>query len=249
MLDSITINSRGLRLASSILMSSMAANASVLFEDNFDNGSMSSAWVSKAPSQWVENGWMHTKDSNGWPRDSMAIVHDSDHSWSNYSVSLNADFVQGSLSNFDIGKTWNDFTLLLRTDNFSRTSASGTGRAYQLTFQSSTPSGFSDNISLTRTDYDTRSFVRLFTQPLDIGIDPVLINVSLINENIKLMVDNELIFDLADPDPLLYGGVGIHAIWEAEARIDNIRIVPTPGTILIVLSALPLVLGFRHKAT
>ncbi len=47
----------------------------VLFEDTFDSGTMSPEWVSKAATQWVENGWLHTKDTDGWPRDSMAVVH------------------------------------------------------------------------------------------------------------------------------------------------------------------------------
>jgi len=47
---------------------------SVLFQDNFDSG-MSPSWVSRVPRQWVEGGWLHTKEDGSGPIDSMAVVN------------------------------------------------------------------------------------------------------------------------------------------------------------------------------
>ncbi|MFM7191008.1 MAG: hypothetical protein ACKOX2_09350, partial [Microcystaceae cyanobacterium] len=74
-----------------------------LFEDNFNSGVMSPEWVTIHPTQWVQDGWLHTKDLDGWPRDSQALVHDRDQNWRDYSFSLDADFVPGtSWENFAV---------------------------------------------------------------------------------------------------------------------------------------------------
>jgi len=190
----------------------------VLFEDNFDSGSMSSEWVSKAPTQWVQDGWLHTKDTDGWPRDSMAVVHDSDSSWTDYKVSFTAQFSPGT--------PWERFCILLRTDNYIRTSAGSTGKAYQLRVVGPNyPDSTASTIFLDHVDQDTGSTVTLFSQEWDgVSTEPMDFVVSLIGGRIRLTLDGEEVFDITDPDPLLSGGAGVHAVWEAEARFDNFKI-------------------------
>ena len=53
--------------------------------------------------------------------------------------------------------------------------------------------------------------------------------LSLVGGNIKISADGQQIMNVVDPNPLAYGGVGIHAIWESEARFDNIRVIPEPS--------------------
>ena len=85
-----------------------SALGTILFEDHFDGGVMSPEWVSKMPSQWVEDGWLHNRDTDGWPRDAMATVHDSDPSWTDYEVAVRIDPLTDA--------TWDYANLLLRTD-------------------------------------------------------------------------------------------------------------------------------------
>lgn len=190
----------------------------VLFEDNFNEG-MSSEWVSKAPSQWVSEGWLHSKDTDGWPRDSMAVVHDSDPSWQNYTLSLTADFVPES--------PWQRICVLAKTDNYLRTSAGTSGSAYQLTLFGP---DYPENIGKTpflifnRIDSDADTQIELVRLEWPLTTSPMFVELSFIDDRIVLSIDEQFAFDIIDPDPLIYGGVGIHAVWESEARFDDIKV-------------------------
>ena len=195
------------------LVSGGVSSGTVLFYDNFDSGFLSSEWISVWPTQWVQDGWLHTRDINGWPRDSEALVHDGDVNWRNYSVSLTADFTPRT--------PWDNFNILLRADGFSRSSAGGSGNAYQLNFSGSSGWGSGgQSVSLTRSQgtQNTDLFVGPWT-PLGPSANIV---ASLDEGHIQVSVDGKKIIDLADPSPLLYGGIGVHAIWESEAQFDNI---------------------------
>jgi VCBS repeat-containing protein len=195
------------------LISGGISSGAVLFYDNFDSGSLSSEWISVWPTQWVQDGWLHTRDTNGWPRDSEALVHDGDINWRNYSVSLTAGFTPGT--------PWDNFNVLLRADGFSRSSAGGSGNAYQLNFNGSSGWGSGgQSVSLTRSQgtQNTDLFVGPWTP---VGPSANIV-ASLDEGHIQVSVDGKKIIDLADPSPLLFGGIGVHAIWESEAQFDNI---------------------------
>lgn len=191
-------------------------SVAVLFEDNFDTGTWHTAWVSKLCCQVVENGALHVEDTDGWPRDALATVHDSDPTWTDYTVSLTAAFIEGT--------PWEHFNIVLRTDGFERGSGVSQGTAYQLEFlgQAGWLPSEANRIVLTRTDHETPSWVTLYDQqwtPLD---SPMAITVSIIGARIRLRINNRQIFDVEDPNPLPFGGVGLHTIWEAAARFDDV---------------------------
>ncbi len=221
-----------------LLVATTQIDATVLFSDGFESG-LSPEWVSKEPSQWIENGWLHQKDVDGWPRDALIITHDSDPNWINYHISMVADFVEGSLSGYDPGKTWNNFTLVFRSDNFSRSSDGGTGRGYQLMFNGNSPdTNWQEGIRLQRNDYDTGSVAVLYEQPWSFGVDPMAIDLSVNGNEINFTLDGTQVFDIIDPDPLPYGGVGFHTIWESESRMDSITVVSTPASLWILVAPL-----------
>ncbi len=185
----------------------------ILFADDFDTGVLSAEWVSKEPAQWIQDGWLHTKDTDGWPRDSMAVVHDSDPSWTDYTVAITAEWVPGT--------PWENFTLPLRSDGFYRSSAGSSGSAYQLHIDGAGGFPWSiPRVGLTRST--GQSNVELFHQDYPIPSGSMELLISLTGGRIQLWIDGQPVFDVIDPDPLLFGGVGVHAIWEAEARFDNL---------------------------
>ena len=206
-------------------VSPAAAVPNLLFEDSFDNGAMSTDWSEKAPSHWIEDGWLHAKDTDGWPRDSLIITHDRDASWRDYRVRLFVDFVEGT--------EWEHATIVLRADNFVNTSAGSSGRGYLLIFRGSKGWFPEDQqtIYLYRADNDLGISTPLFRQHWNVPTSPFFVDVSLNGNRISLAVDEQSVLDVTDPAPLLFGGVGLHTVWESEARFDSVyitSIIPEP---------------------
>lgn len=204
------------------------ASAAVLFEDSFESGVLSPAWVSKLCCQWVEDGWMHTRGGDSRGRNSMAIVHDSDSSWRNYKVSMRAQFV-------DTGFV-DDFGVQLRTDDFLLSSGPRSGQAYQLTVYGPRGWDFGGNLVVfSRLDFRPGSpidEIQFGSVHMAVPTTPMLIEASLIGGHIQVWIDHAKIFDFVDPDPLKAGGVGVLGIWESESRFDNVRVssIPEPAT-------------------
>ncbi len=214
-----------------VLASAGSAFGTILFEDHFDNGAMSPEWVSKMPSQWVEDGWLHNRDTDGWPRDAMATVHDSDPTWTDYEVSVRIDPLTDT--------SWDHANLLLRTDNFVRSSGPYSGRAYEMEFFG--PAGFGfQGLKLHRSDNDAHESILLAEVPLVLPTDPFDVRVSLEGGHIQMWLEGDLMIDLVDPDPLLFGGIGVHNIWESETRYDDFVVTPEPATAVMALAALVL---------
>jgi Ca2+-binding RTX toxin-like protein len=217
--------------------STLAASSGViLFQDNFDSGTLSPEWETIWPSQFVEDGWLHNVDTDDWPRDSEALVHDSDTSWRNYRLSLTADFVNGS--------PWEQFTVLFRTNNFNRSSAGTSGDAYQLAFYGVTgwtPGGEPKLKSFDLTRIRNGQPTLLVQEDWNSSETPTDIVVNVDGSHIQVSLNGASVIDLVDPDPLLFGGIGVHNIWESEGRYDNFivkqvtveDIVGTPGNDLL----------------
>ena len=68
--------------------------ANVLFEDDFNSGTWKPEWESRMCCQEIREGWLHSMDTDGWPLDAMAVVHDGDQHWRDYTLSLKAQFAE-----------------------------------------------------------------------------------------------------------------------------------------------------------
>jgi hypothetical protein len=46
----------------------------------------------------------------------------------------------------------------------------------------------------------------------------------------RVWVDGASTIDVVDPHPLLFGGIGVHNLWESEGRYDDVVVnsLPTP---------------------
>jgi hypothetical protein len=227
-----------------IFFSSSDVTAQVIYEDSFSNASspnqlpLPAPWKSVWPNQWLQDGWLHNEDQNGWPRDSQAVLHDSDPSWRNYEFRATVDILG----------PWTDATLLMRSQGYSRSSAGSSGRAYELNF--SDYSGHGPNfdvvnrIVLARVDCTSGVCINteLANVPLMLGKKgPFDVAAILQDGNIQVSVDGSLVFKVVDTNPINYGGIGIHNIWETHGRYDNFRVtsvVPLPTALPLFFTAI-----------
>ncbi|MEB3156241.1 MAG: VWD domain-containing protein [Cyanobacteriota bacterium] len=192
----------------------------LLFQDSFDHPVLSSDWKTIGASQWIENGWLHTKDTNGWPRDSEVVVHDGDRTWTNYSISLTAAFSPNT--------PWDYINIPLRIDGYQRSSAVHAGHAYELELLG-TRGWFAherNQIVLNRVNQGRAT--TLFRGHWDSTPDPIHIYASLDDGQIDVSINGVRLIDLTDQAPLFFGGVGVHTIWESEAQIDDLMVTTLP---------------------
>jgi hypothetical protein len=210
------------------------AIGSVLFTDSFDSGVVSSEWKSRFPANlWIQDEWLHLKNNDGWwPRDAMAIVHDGDENWTNYQYAVTVESLPGEHEHFNI---------LFRTDGFSRYSDGSSGNGYQLNFN-----GYASSVQLSRVVDGVNT--ALWQQPWNNTSDIVDILIDVSGDRIRAFTNNDILFDIVDPSPLLYGGIGMHTIWEAESRFDNVFVetIPLPATAWLFGSGLLGLIAWRR---
>lgn len=196
----------------------------VLFVDQFYHGTLNPEWQTPDCCEWVSLGWLYLQDTNGWPRDAMVLTHDADQNWKNYTFTVKAQFVQTGDPN------GNEFNILVRTNHFARDSEKCTGQAYQITFNG-VGGYYPSLVMLWRSDYDIGggcygdSFILLAkrSMPLSLGTNDV--KVTVLGPRIQLWIEGDKIFDVTDPNPFLYGGVGLHTNWELSSRFDDVQVV------------------------
>jgi hypothetical protein len=204
----------------------------VAFEDHFD-GAMSPEWVSVEPVQWVEDGWLHTQDDYAhWGRDSSAFVSDGNTHWRDYTFSLRVDPIP-------TGSSWEDARVFFRTSNINATYYGNSGDYYLISLRGpyhGPGDGPTPSISLGRTNSTTHTTLFLEAPAPYIGSGPMDLEITLNGARIQVALDGNNVIDFTDPDPLLFGGIGIGAVWEAEARFDDIvvTVVPVPGSFLLL---------------
>ncbi len=192
-----------------------------LFQDNFDLPTLSSDWKTVGANQWIDNGWLHTKDLNGWPRDSEVVVHDGDTTWTNYSVSLTAAFTPGT--------PWEYINIPLRVDGYQRSSSVHTGNAYELELLGTRGWSSSESNQIVLNRVNQGRSTSLFRGRWTPSVAPMKVDVSLDQGLIQVSVNGLPLIDLLDQAPLMYGGVGVHTIWESEAQIDDLTVTALPS--------------------
>lgn len=190
----------------------------VLFAEDF-SGILSDAWEVKLDAARIEDGWLHLRDDDGWPRNAVVVLKDSDPSWTDYSVRMKADFADGT--------PWDNFAVVLRADGYETSSDGHYG------------SGYFINVNGVRGwDAPNRSQIELFRfvapdlwnrQLIEVAYDLPADGAEFIfaveGGRIRAWADGALLFDVTDPDPLPFGGLGLHTIWESHARFDDVLVV------------------------
>lgn len=200
-----------------------AAQRVDLFKDNFRSGSADPAWVSKVCCQQVHHQRLYFQGADGESRDALAIVHDSDPTWTDYGVSVTVAFAHQT--------PWEHANVILRSDGFYRGSNGAEGTAYQLEFYGR--KGWlpreRNRITLIRTDIIHHSWITLYEGAWTPPAGHFDVKACLEGGRIRLWVDKQPVFDVTDPEPFLFGGVGLHTVWETRTWYDNVVVARVPG--------------------
>jgi hypothetical protein len=213
-------------------ISSAAYSSYVAFEDHFD-GAMSPEWISVEPVQWVEDGWLHTQDDYAHVgRDSSAFVNDGNGAWRDYTLSMRVDPIPTA-------PDWEDARVFFRTSNVNANYYGVSGNYYMLNVRGpdhGNGTGPWPSMTLLRVNGSTPTTLFQEVRVPYIDSDPMDLEITLNGARIQVALDGDGIIDVIDPDPLLFGGIGIGAVWEAEARFDDVvvTVVPIPGSILLM---------------
>ncbi len=227
--------------------------ANLLYEDTFSYDSSQTElpvpWKSVWPNQWIQDGWLYNHDTDGWPRDSQAVLHDADPSWQNYQFNATVEILG----------PWTDATLFLRSQGFSRSSGGSGGRAYQLNFADYSIFGPNfGNVNravLSRTDCTSSPCINieLANVPLTLANKgPFDVMTKLIDGNIQVSVNGIQVIEITDSDPITYGGIGIHNIWETKGRYDNFQVVslvPLPASAWLFISYFAMWMGLKRRTS
>lgn len=188
----------------------------ILFEDHFTSPTLSPEWKSIKPSQYVEDSWLHSLDTNTG-RDSFAVVHDGDMTWTDYTFRVKAD---GLLS---MGGEVDDFNLLFRTHGMKYAPLGIDGHYYRLEVGTG-------GYALWRYDGFASSNTTLFSKPGPFDTSkPINVTITVTGARIQVWFDGKSVIDVIDPAPLLYGGIGVGAVWESEARFDDVVVSGVAG--------------------
>jgi hypothetical protein len=217
-----------------LIVMPISPEARVLFQDDFNSGNASPQWVSKICCQWVSSGWYYTQGQ--YDSDSMSLVHDNDPEWTDYTLSITADFVP-----IDNPQRNTYLGIVVRTQNYSYGNGICEGKGYVIDFYGEgwgTPNG--NTIHFSRNDCTTHTGAELISKPYQMPLGTILnIIVKVQGGNFVLTVNGDNVFDYTDANPLtIYGGVGIHGIWSIPARYDNVVVQTAYLTPIVFASPL-----------
>ncbi|RJP31102.1 MAG: hypothetical protein C4547_15755 [Phycisphaerales bacterium] len=197
--------------------------AQTLFEDHFDDNRMSPDWVSVKPSQWCQDEWLYTRDT-GPGRDSCAVVHDGDPAWTDYTLQMKVDPLPTD-------PDWEHAFVLFRTRETAWREFFVRGCGYNLGLAGPGHSG-GPSVALSRywMEGDQHRSISLFERSGYVKSEPMDLEITVIGDRIQVSLDGLTVIDVVDPQPHLFGGIGIGAIWEAEARFDDVVVTDeSPG--------------------
>ena len=206
-----------------------AARADVLFEDNFDTG-IKPEWVVTNGEWWIDQGWLHLQDTNpAFPRHGHMGVHDGDTAWTNFTVNVQVDPL---LAQDPYTGAWYEWAQVCFRTRDTTLWAGHWPQWRGYTLRLSGPGTYEGAyLELTHADHYGGPNYELARVPGVVGSGPCDVTIDAQDARIRVWIDNNLIIDVVDPTPYLYGGVAFDTIWESHARYDNLVIVPEPGTL------------------
>ena len=199
-------------------------SAGVIYQDDF-NGSLDlTAWNIELGCAWTENGWvfLHRPKSGCTPpdpwRDSIIITGEGSD-WSDYHFSTRF-YAEGG------GQNWYMAIIQFRVQEMY---GWGQGTYYRLNvFTPLWNQAFKRNkVYLSKQLPTGQAWVVEALAPEGVMNDhDNVIEVEIIGGVIQIAVNGVHVLEHTDPDPILFGGVGIGSIWESTTRYDYVTVEP-----------------------
>ena len=191
----------------------------VLFEDNFNDGNFD-GWTVTSGTWAVENGQL-SGTGLGHPND--AFIFAGDESWTDYILEAKVVFVTGN-AEILIRKTgtggWFSNSNFYRFELWSKDSP-----VYPNCFQ------FARAEITTYTTYVYVPFTESYQPdktsnvPSPVSItNPCNVKVEVRGNIIRLFINNQLIYEVNDPDPLLNGKIALGVIWDWHCHFDDVKV-------------------------
>lgn len=229
------------------LVLSSAAYAGILLVDDFDGDALDPAWTLDRGYADVDGGFVDLHGSTAGSRDAYIYTALGDPSWTDYHVSTRFIADGG-------GNNWYRGEVLFRVQSVGYWTQ---GDYYSVAF--TTPLWGSDegaSWSLVRVDDErgtnvVHALAGGLLDPLTVPIynHDNVIDVFATGNRFRVLINGyaltaDAIVD-PDPDPHLYGGVGLQAIWESHTRYDYVTVataalVPEPRSAYLMLAGLVL---------
>lgn len=214
----------------SIRASESKENSPIIFQDFFTNGAdegwkqINRIWSVSAGRYILDGGYM--PDAEG--RDGFAVIHEGDTLWRNYV--MEATFDNSNPSGLPSPEVHNAmFFVRVKSQppdgTFYRVDVWPFGTSDPRTGVGVLPGGLVQLVKYVNgsaVSYTDREYSNSVA-----GTNTITINVA--GNNIVVIVNGKQVLTWSDnSDPIRYGGIGVGAIWEAEAWFDNIVVRP-PG--------------------
>jgi hypothetical protein len=204
----------------------ISKNGEVIFHDDFD-GPLDPIWTAKLGDAWTEDGWVYLNHPIPFDpyRDSVLMTGEDDD-WSDYRIRTRFYAETGTSIGFDEayrGMVW------FRVQEFSGWGHyTGTATCYWLVVNTPLWGGGgtnSDTVWLNKKVGETVTFITTVHPPEGVIHDrDNIVEIEVVGGNIKAAVNGIDVLEYTDRDPILTGGVGLGAAWEAMTRYDYITV-------------------------
>lgn len=213
-------------LESRTLLSSESPVGAVLFEDDFNDGDLAD-WEVITGSWAVESGELSGTGEGGGVD---AWIHAGDESWTDYVFETKVVFGTGNaeLVFRSTGHWENEYRVSL----WSEDSPSYTNR-FQL-------GRYNDGVSYTCLTADVPGSVHC-NAPSPVPItNPTHVRIEAIGSSIRLILNDQLVFETEDPAPLPNGRIGLGVIWSWHGHFDDVVVSDTsPPEINVAIDIKP----------
>ena len=225
----------GLIMASSILLGvASTLHAAVLFTDNFNDGNdngwtqLNRCWHVSDGRYYLDGGYGCGVPSTG-TRDGFSYTHVSDPTWTDYIFNFTFDTTNPpSAFNPDWGNTAaeNEAQVFFRVQGPLPSPSLGAPTQYRANFFSPSPTGApgEEQFELIKYVNGNSTQVAFLKSSGLILLGTNVGKIIVVGGHIQIFVNNHLVLDFTDPDPIPFGGIGLGAIWEVNAWFDNVRV-------------------------
>lgn len=216
----------GLVIAGSVLLGvASSLQAKELFADNFNDGN-DSGWTQLNRSWHVVDGRYYLDGCygcNGVPltgtRDGFSYTHVGDSTWTDYAFNFTFD-TTGAPSPYNPGMgDVHQVQVFFRVQG-QLPGGVGAPTQYRVNLWSAP----GNTVHLFRYVNTSEVLLESVETPGVILQGTNVGKIIAVGGHIQIFVNNYLVLDFTDPDPIPFGGIGLGAIWEANAWFDNVSV-------------------------